>query len=418
MRPWGLVRMRESPEREGRGQARSTRNSLAIRNAAISVLADDGWGALTLSRVGREAGLATSTVLTRAKGTHGVARLAWSEIGPPLVKRLDAIVEGVLAVRDSGDSRLLVRAWKALAQQSVNQDAAAELVIVANVATEAAGVVDADLRQAMTKWMAIEDRAQRARIAYALALGLGVLLTNRYPWAHREGIEEALELRARALATDVVGERLPAAPADYMRDQQQLADDPALDRLLNATLEEVADRGYDAVTSRSIAVSAQVEESLIFRRYPSKFELFLDATHRQQVAGYQLNSDFMRRIEKDHGIAVAEAAYMRESMQPSARVGRAMAVEQVRLTWHDAKLLRESIDRLVDLREQLLLEPGWGQIETDADFYLNVAAPLGLMLLPRLVEGLQDLPWDVVMKPLVQAMTDQPHRPRTNFPPR
>jgi AcrR family transcriptional regulator len=410
--------MRESPEREGRGQARSSRNSLAVRNAAISVLADDGWGALTFSRVGREAGLATSTVLSRAKDTGGLARLAWAEIGSPLIKRLDAICDGVAELRQTGDNRLLVRAWQTLAQQSVNQDAAAELIVVANVVTDAASVVDGELREAMQRWMASEDRAERARVASALGLGLGVMLTNRYPWAHREGIKEALEIRGRALATDIAAGILPAEPADHMRNRQRLADDPALDRLLNATLEEVADRGYDAVTSRSIADAARVEESLIFRRYASKFDLFLDATHRQQTAGFQLNADYMRRIEADHGIALAEAVHLRESLGPGARVGRAMALEQVRLAWHDAKLLRESIDRLLDLREQLLLEPGWGQIETDADFYLNVAAPLGMLLLPRLIEGLQDLPWDVVTKPLVQEMTDQPHRPRTNFPPR
>ena len=58
------------------------------------------------------------------------------------------------------------------------------------------------------------------------------------------------------------------------------------------------------------------------------------------------------------------------------------------------------------------IDPRWRQIETEADFYLNIAAPLGVLRLPHLAPDVAGLPWDVVTTPLIHELTVQPHSPR------
>lgn len=404
----------KATDRRSRGQSRTVRNTNAVRDAAIRVLADDGWGNLNTASVGRHSRLSTFAVRSRASTPAALAGLAWDEVGPPLLKRLEAVIDGLTLLREGGNARLITNAWATLATQSESQDAAAELLCVANNVAEVAVIVDKDLAPALTHWLSGDDDADRTRRAYAIGIGLGVLLTNRYPWAHGKGIDKALALRARVLAADAQPVALPLAPATHMTEAPLLvAEDPTLNRLLNATLALVAEHGYDAANIRDIAESVGATEGLVFGRYPSKLALVMDATDRQQSVGYQLNAGYMRQVETDHGLAVAEAVFMRESLQPHARTGRAMAIEQQRLTWHDSALLRESIDRLRTLRAELVLAPGWGQIETEADFYLNVAAPLGLLLLPRLAPEVAELPWDAVTTPLIHELTIQPHGPRS-----
>lgn len=403
-----------APDRRTRGQSRLMRNTHVIRDAAIRVLADDGWGRLNTASVSRHSTLSTFAVRSRASTPPALAALVWAEVGPALVKRLTAVADGVALLRESGNPNLLRSAWRGLATQSEGQDAAAELLAVANNVAEVATVVDVDLAPALDRWFAADDVVDRTRRAYALAIGLGVLLTNRYPWAHGRGLDKALALRARVLASDATPVVLPPAPAAHTSEEPVLVpEDATLNRLLNATLRAVAERGYDAASIRDITASIGATEGLVFSRYPSKLALVMDATDRQQALGYELNAEYMRKIETAHGLAIAEAVYLRESLQAHTRIGRSMAIEQHRLAWHDAALLRESIERLRKLRADLVLAPGWGQIETEADFYLDVAAPLGALFLPRLRPDVADLPWDVVTVPLIHELTTQPHRPRS-----
>lgn len=399
--------------RHFRGLARAQRNTATIRDVVITVLADDGWGSLTIAEISRRSGLSTFAVRDRARAYGDLAGLAWNATAPVLLRRLQAIVDGHEQLLKNGEGRLLVAAWRSLAGQSLPQDAAAELLAVSNNVVAAAVSVQPDLTSASARWFADLAPMQAAQRAYALALGLGILITNRYPWANGAGIEQALTLRSAALRRVAPPTALPERPASHMASPPPLVpDDPPLDRLLNQTLAVVADVGFDAATVREIAARAGATEGLVFGRYPSKRALVVDAIHRQQTAGYRMNADYLRRIECEHGLAVAEAVFIRESLRPEAARGRAMAIEQHRLAWHDPVLLREAIDRLRDFRAELLLQPGWGQIETEADFYLNVAAPLGALLLPRFLPAATDLPWDVVTGPLIEELTNQPHGPR------
>jgi hypothetical protein len=85
-----------------------------------------------------------------------------------------------------------------------------------------------------------------------------------------------------------------------------------------------------------------------------------------------------------------------------------MTLEQLRLSWHNITLLTAAIDVLRGFREQLIQEPGWGQIETEADFFLNTAAPLGALLLPRMLPEAFTLPWNAVTVPLFDVLQDRP----------
>ena len=394
-----------------RGRTRGARNQASIVVAIGTILSNEGWGQLTAAAVGREAELSKSAVRQRGASPASLAQLVWEAgLGEGLIRSLTAVVQALDDACTTGNTDLLAGAWLRLTRQSVDQDAAVELLAASNVVPELAAFVQPDFATVLN--LPSDDDSDHSyrgvRVAYAMSLALGILLTNRYPWAQDPGMAAALRLRANALLVTSAPVELPAADSSHMSEDPTIVrEDMALDGLLRATLALISEFGYDAVTVKQIAAAAQATEGLIFSRYSNKLALVTDAIHRQDTDGWQLNAAFMRGIEIEHGLPIAEAVYLREATRPEHRTAQRMKIEQIRLSWHTPELLREAIDRLADFRSALVLEPGWGQIETEADFYCDVAAPLGALLLPRLHPSAHTLPWDVVTVPLFEAMRAQ-----------
>jgi AcrR family transcriptional regulator len=342
------------------------------------------------------------------------ARLWRERLAETAVDVLAGVITGPGEVRLSDDGLGFADACRKALERTPELDAIAEILVLAHFDSVLAEAVDETLLTSMRNSCTPSDRltaVDAARNAYAVSLVLGLLLMSRYPWARDPGLDEALRLRYLALSTDVTITKLPIADAPHMDVRPVLAaDDPALDLLLNTTLETIAGKGFDATTVHEVCEGAGYTEGLAFRRYRTKMDLLIDATRRQEAYGWRANADFMRSIEDVHGLAVAEAIYVREALKPGRSIARVMTLEESRLSWHNLRLLTASIDELSAFRARLLTEPGWGEIETDADFFLNTAAPLGCLLLPRIVPEAFDLPWNAVTVPLFGALTDRTTR--------
>lgn len=69
------------------------------------------------------------------------------------------------------------------------------------------------------------------------------------------------------MATSVDGIRKPGRPRSAQADQ----------RILKAVLEELADIGFEAMSIEAVAARAHVGKTTIYRRWPSKTELVLEA---------------------------------------------------------------------------------------------------------------------------------------------
>jgi AcrR family transcriptional regulator len=174
-------------------------------------------------------------------------------------------------------------------------------------------------------------------------------------------------------------------------------DDEVLEAVLRATLTLISERGYDAATVGDIAAMAGVTEGFVFGRYATKRDLLADSLHRQQTAGWQLNTDYLARLSSDFEPGIAAAILMREVMTPGRDLGRDMTLELLRMSWHDEAMLADAV-RIMDASDPLGDDPG---------FTVDVAADFGTYLLPRLAPDAWKLPMDVVFVPLHQARAQQ-----------
>ena len=378
----------------------------------MAILGEDGWAGLTFARVAARMGMSGQPVRSRARNRPELAVKVWDERSrTALEQTLGSCIEGVAEVLAGRDAEPLVRAWKGFGSREPAMDAASELLVLAHFEGRVAEAVLPSLRTMVQPWVtptADLDRSAAARICFAISLGLGILMLARHERARTVDLEPALRSRAVALAAQATPQPMPDATALHLLDLPELAPgDPALDILLNVTLALVGERGFDGVRVAEIARTAGFTEGLIYSRYRSKMELFQDAVKRQNEAGFGVNHEFTERLRAEHGLGMAEAVLLREFQLPAHRVPRVMALEQIRLTWHDEALMRQAGATLDEYRAGLLEDPSW-QFEGEADFFLNYAITLGIALMPTLAPDAFELPFDVVTIPLFDMLQGQP----------
>ena len=407
------------PRRTRPVQARVLRNSELMLDAAMAILAEEGWAQLTIFGVARRMGLSERPVRNRVSTRSELAALVWRErVAGPLTAALDHCREGLDSACAREDTTPLAEALCLLNRREPWQDAAGELLILGHFLPDLALAIEDTVGVTVRSWLDETDASiaanttgdgaaqrQAARLGYTLCLALGILLGSRLERSARVDLRRALDPRIRALVAADGPCELPDRTAAHVDLEQNLApEDAHLDALLNATLRLIARYGFDGVTVRDIAAEAGFTEGLIFHRYRTKMEMVLDATRRQNQVGWQVNHEFFESLERDFGPGIAEGVTLREFMRPSIADGRAMALEQVRLTWHDEELAEATRIELDAFRTQLLQTPGWEAHETEDDFYLNVVIPYGAYVLPLLVPQAHLLAWAAITVPLQEHL--------------
>lgn len=362
--------------------------------AATVVLAGPGWAGLTFRSAARTMGTSEQPLANRFTSTAQLAATTWAK---RLWPTLQALLDDVSRRREP---RMLPHAITPALVGDPTLDAAAELLVQSCFNEEVRGEIDATFG-VWLRTLVDANSDESARSIYLVALTLGLLLLRRHPDATSWNIEAALRRRARALATAIKSVGVPDVSAPHLDVDPVLdADDPALQALLASCLRLVSTDGYDAVSVRHIARSVGLTEGLIYSRYRSKLSMFQDAARRQQQAGWQLNHEFVQRVERDHGMAMAEAIQWQQFLRPARADARALGLEQLRMTWHNAGVMETWVGELRAFRASLLEQPGWAEFETEGDFILNVAVPYGLYALPLYVPQVDRLPYDVVTIPL------------------
>ena len=315
----------------------------------------------------------------------------------------DALDRG--ALRAGGPSA----AWLAVAyERFLRPDAAlraaTEFLVVSQFHEGLARLLRSSVGDTVSQWCSPSavDAPLAARRAYLIAVALGLLLarTRRSVAQMEIGGEAALQLQALSAVREPV--TLPDTRAKHLEEFLDFTTgEPALDDLLRATLEEVGRVGYEAATTAAIGRASGHSEGLLFARYPSKVEAFMDATKRQHAVGWRRNEEFIHSVTAAHGPGIAEAVIIREMQRPELRHGRAISLEQVRLALHDERL-REvqwgELDTLVD--ETLSKDPQWYTANSEAHLHMSVAIGIGVTALPLLAPDAWELPYDVVTVPL------------------
>lgn len=310
-----------------------------------------------------------------------------------------------LAVRASGPSpEWLARALQPFLVPDAPLRAAIEILVMSQFDAGLEVAVTDHVGGSVKRWCTPVpgDAASAARCAYLISTALGLLLART-----RTGVAD-LDLRGEAwllfeaLESGSAPVSLPDVRAEHLdRFLDFDTGDPALDALLRATLEEVGRVGFDAATTAGIGRASGFSEGLLFARYPTKVEAFVDATRRQHAQAWRLNEAFQQGIIASHGEGIAEAVVIREFQRPHLRLARAINMEQVRLALHDERL-REvqwgELDALVV--DATSTDPDWHPAASPAHLHMSVAIGLGAACLPMLVPQAWQLPYDVVAVPL------------------
>jgi len=383
------------------GQAvspRVRRTDRAICAASIRVAAEAGWGEFTFAEVARQAGTSRRPLQDRYSGRSELAAATWRESAEPVIRGI--LLEFLASfglLQTEPDRDRLVRVLDELAHPSLEIQAAVEFLIVAQFDDVLKAALHETLGAEIAQWCAPSvdvSREDAASRAFILSVALGLVLVARRPGVERIDVERIADVLLRVLSHPAPARPLPDMDSPHFHDPVPFdTGDEVRDRLLQATLDVVGERGYDAATVDAIAQRAGSSEGALFARYPTKVALYLDASQRQAAYGLRSNEACVEAVARTHGRGIAEAALIREFMRPGRDRLRIFALEQLRTGWHDP-ILREAVMReyTAFIAEAHATRPGFNLAEA----HLGFAIGGGTLLLCVLYQDAWLLPYDVV----------------------
>ncbi len=377
---------------------RVRRTDRALCAASIRVAAEEGWGEFTFAEVARRAGTSRRPLQDRYAGRSELAAATWRESAEPVIRGilLEFLASSGLLQSEPDRSRL-IGVLDDLAHPSLEIQAAVEFLIVAQFDDALKAALRETLGDEIARWCAPTDdlrREEAAARAFMLSVGLGLVLVARRPGVERIDVERIADVLLRALANPAPAGPLPDIDSPHFHGPIPFdTGDDVRDRLLQATLDIVGERGYDAATVDAIAQRAGSSEGALFARYPTKVSLYLDASQRQAAHGLRSTEAFIENVTLTHGRGIAEAAIIREFMRPGRDHLRIFALEQLRTGWHDP-ILREAVMReyTAFVAEAHATKPGFNLAEAHVGFAIGG----GTLLLCVLYPDAWLLPYDVV----------------------
>ncbi len=377
---------------------RAVRNDRAILTAAQRLAADEGWTGLLFPRIAADAGLSIRPLHERYPSREALAADLWTrQLAADII---DLLGRAAATPTGRADMTDLLTACTAPTEA---QRAASELLMVVPFSPMVAASVDTTLGEHLTTWLTPRgnspSRAIAAQRAYLIALTLGMhILARRYP-QRAVTLTDFTSTLAGALAAGDKPQRVPADRADHLDGPVAFGtDDPIAERLLTATLDAVAEVGYDQATVDEISRRAGFTKGALFRRYSTKRDLFLDATRRMSASTMEANLAFEHRIESATTPGIASAVAIREFMRPGRERARAVFLEQTRLAIHDPQV-RAVID--AELSEVLAAEAQAHSSAGLVHIHTAQALALGIVQLQVLHPSTWELPFDVVTVPLL-----------------
>ena len=393
-----------------RRQARSIRNDAAIHEAVVALAEAVGWQGMNLQRIAQAAGLARPSVLTRYKDRSQAAAGTWAaRLAEPVRQGLAGVVDAADAASRTGDGKALGAAMRPFIDPGPDLRAAAEILLVGRHDPHVHTALEASLVPALDGWLtpvpgSLTPTSAAIR-AYMCNVALGLLIEARRHSAADWDFTREMDHMAHACAKPSPDSPLPDAPAPHLdRVDNFDTGDPRLNSLLRATLEEVAARGYEAATIEVIAGASGHTPGLAFSRYPSKRDLFLDATRRYQAIAAELNETYRQAIAARTTLGIAEAVTTRELMRPERRQIMTVTLETYRLSWHDPDTLATIDAGYAGILHRLAVQdPTRTPAQVQAWLVTELARGNGPLVLAGLTDRAWNLPYHVLTQPLVDA---------------
>ena len=410
-------------------RARSGRAAVTDRrllDAAMALVAEQGWDAASVLAVARRAGMTSRAVNDRFDTRSDLAIGVWHDgpagaLGDALTSLTDAmlpaagaeqggLVAGSRPAGSNGEAHGLPELLR-MARPSEQLVVAAELLCAGVFDPALREVISADLRERLgTRCFPGQGTSdsQAAQAAYLVATGLGLLLAYRRPLAAELDISPLATALVAALADPAQPQSLPGVDAGQMRLDPVGPVHDDHDALLEGTILEVAESGYAAATLARIVARVGVTQGLVYSRYRNKIELFMGAVRWRTEYALRTNLDWFAQLTSEFGAGIAEAVSWREFMRPEHALGRALALEQVRVGWREPEFRAEHDAAELAFTEHVLaINPQASHDALLAQVHWDLAMGYGAELLPSFMPHAWSLPFDVVTVPLF-GTRDQP----------
>lgn len=393
-----------------RGRRRDAReNDARLLDAAVPLAAHEGWRGLVAPRLCEVTGLSPAPVRERFHDRGELAAALWRQrLSDPFLSALAAVVAATpkpAGGEAKADPEPMLAALAPFQEPDDILRAAIELIIMGRFEPLLGEAIAQTWQGWASSWLRPEPggltAAQAARNGYSLLFALGLLLTSRGVPMPLVNCDNWISAMVRAMASDAQPQSVLAGRAEHLDLGAVFnTDDPVWDALLQATLDEVGSRGYDGATLERIAHRAGYSRGIIQSRYETKKEVFLDATRRMLAEAVALNGDYSRRISEQYGGGMADAALLREFMEPDRRLLRAIAMEQIRMAWHDPDMAAVMRDEAEEGMRKAEIHTAGSQDAMASARSFGWAGGQGSALLADLEPGAYALPYDVVTVPL------------------
>ena len=391
-----------------RRQARSIRNDERILDAATEIAADAGWAGLLPARVADLAGLSHPAVSSRFADRSEIAAAVWRQrLAAPVISNLTSVLEaaGLLSPGDA-DPRKFARAMRPFVQPDIAMRAAAELLVESCFDAGVRLAVHETLGETLAQWLTPVPRrlskVDAARRSVVTITALGALLEARRQEGETFHLQTEWDRLCAALAAPESIEKLPNVHFEHWDGVFDFdTGDALLDRLLEATRDEIGRNGYEATTIDDIARAAGRTKGLVFSRYPSKKQLFNDTVTRFTKAMYDLNEQAWDQMLEVASSGAAEAVLYRELMRPGREHLRAFSLEQYRLSWHDPDMRASVAHAMSDvIKARMDADPKRPRRELQADVFIGAAQGVGVLLVASLCPDAWSLPYQHFTVPL------------------
>lgn len=390
-----------------RRQARALRHDAQILDAALSEADEAGWAGLMLAPVAERAGLSWAAVKSRFDDRSALGAALWADrVAATCLAALEGLVAACPEPGSAEDPSALTNALKPFIEPDQRMRVAAELLVVSNYDPEVRAAVQSSLKPSMRQWLALRgDRLapeQAARHAFLLQVGLGLLARARSAPVLTAELALQIQRVDRALRQQVAATPLPGVSARHIDARVDFGTgNQALEDLLWAVIQEVGEHGYEAATISRICAAAHCTKGMVFARYESKLDLFINASDHMLEAAVNANEQFARRIAEAHGWGLADAVMIREFSLPRRHGARTVMLEQNRLSWHNEELLIKISSAFAESEARVVADlPGQSPADIRSRLIFETALAEGVVLLPALFPGVSRLPMDVVTVPL------------------
>lgn len=357
------------------------KNDKIVLNAAVQVLANQGYENFNFNSVSKEAGLSYTVLRKRYENIEALVADVWSHCAlESLVSPIDKVARGyVFATSETRQIR--TKALKAILKSQPELNASLEIILIAATKPEIRKIISKSFKSYFDLVCAISQESA-ARYSFVISMILGVLANNRFMRVATKEVIELMDYTATKLEEAGIQENLPEVDASVFTHFHFDAEKDIHIAILQAGLSEIAENGFADTTTIKIARRAGVSEGKVFSHFESKLSIFLEGLKKQAEIAVPLNIETMRNWHDQYGVVIANALFIREYLRPSKELffQRALQLEATRLSWHRPEIEKRRQSDMRLLQENLVMSEDSDSEKEKAERMLTAAIPTGLMI--------------------------------------